>query len=93
MHCVAGLESWKRDSERLLVRGHLSCSRIYQIFWRCSCHGMTTKNSNSDIAAVVEWNWLELGRQAVCAVEGGAGEVTQALWRSPGDHVWIPDMA
>lgn len=27
----------------------------------------------------------------MCAVEGGAREVTQALWRSPADLEWIPD--
>ena len=26
------------------------------------------------------------------ATEGRAGDVTQALWRSSGDHVWIPNV-
>ena len=28
----------------------------------------------------------------MCAVEDGAGEVTQDLWRSPEDCQWIPDI-
>lgn len=40
----------------------------------------------------MEWSQLESRRQAVCAVEGGAREVTQALGRSPADLEWIPDI-
>jgi hypothetical protein len=36
----------------------------------------------------VEWINLSL----LSATEGGAGEVMPALWRSPEDHVWIPDI-
>ena len=35
------------------------------------------------MAATVEWSQPEPRRQAVCVAEGGAGEVTQVLWRSP----------
>ena len=41
------------------------------------------KNSNSSgMESTRSWS----GR------EGSARDVTQALWRSPEDHVWIPDM-
>lgn len=41
------------------------------------------------VAALV-WSRPELRRQAVCAAEGGAREVTQELWRSLRAE-WIPD--
>jgi hypothetical protein len=46
---------------------------------------MTTK-SNS-------WGWsgAEPGRQAVCAIEGRAGKVTPAVWRSPENYEYISD--
>lgn len=39
--------------------------------------------------AAVAWSRPEL-RQAMCAAEGGAREVTQELWRSLRGE-WIPD--
>ena len=40
----------------------------------------------------MEWIQPEPRRQDVCAAEGRAGEMTQALWRSPEDREWIPDI-
>jgi hypothetical protein len=31
-------------------------------------------------------------RKTACATESRAGEVTQAFWRIPQDHKWIPDI-
>jgi hypothetical protein len=53
------------------------------VFWRCQYHGRITKNSSS--------SGVESTR-AYNAKEGRAGEVMQALWRSPEDHVWILDV-
>ncbi|KAL6054255.1 hypothetical protein STEG23_008471 [Scotinomys teguina] len=49
-------------------------------FWRCQYEGMTTKT-----VAAVEWNQPEPRRQAVCAADGRARDVTEALWSSPND--------
>jgi hypothetical protein len=45
--------------------------------------GMITKNcSNNAVDPTRAWS----------ATESRAGEVTQALWRSPEDYVWIPNI-
>lgn len=46
---------------------------------------------SSKAAAVVEWSEPESRRQAVCAADGRAGEVTQAPWRSTENYDCIPD--
>lgn len=35
---------------------------------------------------------LEPRKQAMCATEGAAVEVTQGLWTIPEEHEWIPDI-
>ena len=37
----------------------------------------------------MELSLPEPRNQAVCAAEGGAGEVTQAPWKNPEDREWI----
>lgn len=76
-----------RAQERLLVKMHPSCSRRPQDYGEASTMGWPPWK-----AAAVEWNRPEPRKQAVCAVEGGARVVTQALWRSPETHQWIPDV-
>lgn len=38
-------------------------------------------NDYREQAAAVEWSQPKRRRRAVCAIEGRAGEVTQATWR------------
>jgi hypothetical protein len=75
----------EESHEGLLVKVHLSCSRRPQCFRDASTVGRLPWDSNS---SGVEPAW----RQAVCATECRAGEMTQALWRSTEDCEWIPDI-
>jgi hypothetical protein len=63
--------------ERLLVKPR--CSGRPQ----CIGDASTIVQSPRTAVAVV-WSQPE-------PIESRVGEVTQALWRSPEDHVWIPD--
>lgn len=67
-HCVRA-ESLKKAPERLMVKVQSRCS-----FGDASAVGGPP--------AAAEWSQLEPRRQAVCAVEGGRAEATQAPWRS-----------
>ncbi|CAO2633829.1 hypothetical protein LEMLEM_LOCUS22385 [Lemmus lemmus] len=68
-----------RAQEKLLTKVQPSCSRRLQTFGDASTMGPPPKT-----ASAAERSWPELRRQAVC-VEHGAGEMTQAPWRSPED--------
>lgn len=77
----------KRVPEMLLVKTQPSCSRRPQTLEM----PMPWDNWPSRAAAAMEWSQHELSRQGVCAAEGGAGAVTQALWGSPEDREWSSD--
>lgn len=76
---MAGPESLKKAKE-LLVKVKPSYSRDDS-----SLGDASTVRCTPRTAAVMERSQLEPRRQAVYSAEGGAAEVTQDIWRSPGD--------
>lgn len=80
MHCdLLKSGAFRERPGEAIVEGAARLQQKTPTFWRSQYHGVITKNSSS-----AEWSLLGFRKQ-----EGGAGQMTQAPWKSPEDREWI----